>query len=241
MNLKHVVLPRGIPDPPALSRATLRRQLRQELGVADNNILAVAIGRVTREKGIYELIEAVSLAARQEPRITCVVIGALPAYDETAAVEKHLDQIPYVREKVRILPACDPAKVWEYLCAADIFAFPSHNEGMPNSLLEAMAVGLPAIAFAIPPVLEIEAGSGGIVMVPPLDSQQFSKEILRLAASPFERTRIGESGRVQVMERFSVRKNMGEAVRWLETLINKHPQTADRITSEVSTATLDQF
>jgi glycosyltransferase involved in cell wall biosynthesis len=38
-----------------------------------------------------------------------------------------------------------------------MFAFTSHHEGMPNSLLEAMAMGVPAIAFAIPPVVELEA------------------------------------------------------------------------------------
>jgi glycosyltransferase involved in cell wall biosynthesis len=107
------------------------------------------------------------------------------------------------------------------LCAADIFAFPSHEgwEGMPNSLLEAMVMKVPAVAFAIQPILEIESGTGGIVIVPQLDSEQFSKEILRLAASSDERARIGEIGRAQVMERFTVRKNMAEAVERLKEVI----------------------
>ena len=227
---KHMVLPRGIPDPPALSRATLRKQLRQELGVADNDILAVGIGRITREKGIYELIEAISLAAKQDPRITCVVIGALPAFDETTAVEKHLDKNPHVREKVRILPTCDPTKVWEYLCAADIFAFTSHNEGMPNSLLEAMVMGIPSIAFAIPAVKELEANTGGVLTVPPFDSMLFAQEILRLAANPDERTKIGQKGKARVFDRFSVRKNMAVAFERLSQVKTRfHNNTAMNI------------
>ena len=113
-------------------------------------------------------------------------MGSHPAFDETIAVQKYLDKIPAVKERVRLLPACAQDKVWEYLCAADIFAFPStyKGEGMPNSLLEAMVMGLPAVAFAIPPVLEIEAGTRRThVLVPPLRlARLLAEAILRLAA-----------------------------------------------------------
>ena len=63
----------------------------------------------------------------------------MPAFDETNSVQKKLDQTPNLKERVKLLPACSPDQTWEYLCAADIFAFPSQQrfEGMPNSLLEA--------------------------------------------------------------------------------------------------------
>jgi len=91
---------------------------------------------------------------------------------------------------------------------------------MPNSLLEAMAMGIPAVAFAIPPIREIEAGTGGVVMVPFLDTAAFSQEIMKLAASPDERERIAKIGKAQVMNRFSLRNNMAEVVRMLSLLIN---------------------
>jgi teichuronic acid biosynthesis glycosyltransferase TuaC len=218
---RHVVLPRGIPAPPSLVKTEVRNQIRSELGAKENQIIVLSIGRVVRDKGIFELLDALSLAATKDLRIICVSVGSTPDLDETNAVQKKLDQTPCLKERVRFLPSCTPDKVWEYLCAADIFAFPSHEEGMPNSLLEAMAMGVPSIAFAIPPVLEIEAGTGGLVAVPPLDSALFSEAILHLSASPDERARIGERGRAQIMERFMVRKNMAEAVARLVEVMQK--------------------
>ena len=124
-----------------------------------------------------------------------------------------------LRQRIKLLPACDPDKVWEYLCAADIFAFPSHNEGMPNSLLEAMAMGVPSVAFAIPAILELESGTGAVSLVPPLNAALFGQAILRLAASQDERARIGKIGKEQVMERFMVRENMGKACAHLARIV----------------------
>ena len=149
--------------------------------------------------------------------------------DETNIVQKMVDEIPGLTERVRLLPACSPDKVWEYLCGADIFAFPSHKEGIPNSLLEAMAMSVPAIAFAIPPMLEIEAGAGGLVVVTSSDSRLFSQAILRLAASSDERARIGEKGRAQVMDRFMVRKNMAEALQRLAKVVEKQSHQVVRM------------
>jgi teichuronic acid biosynthesis glycosyltransferase TuaC len=214
---KHMVLPRGIPDPPVLPRVKVRRQLRKELGVADDELLILGVGRITREKGIYELIDAISLAAKQNSKIRCFVIGATPAFDETAAVEKHLDQKSHLKRTISILPTCEPTKVWEYLCAADIFVFTSHNEGMPNSLLEAMAMGVPSIAFAIPAVKELEGNTGGLLTVPPFDTNLFAHEILRLAGDPDRRAQIGSKGKSRVLDGFLVRKNMTIAIEKLST------------------------
>jgi glycosyltransferase involved in cell wall biosynthesis len=208
---KHVVLSRGVPVPPPLSKREVRSRVRREWGVTEEQIVVLSVGRITRAKGVFELFDAVSLAAARDPRVVALLIGSRPALDETEAVEARLQQIPGLRDRVRILPGCSPELVWEYLCAADIFAFPSHREGMPNSLLEAMAMEVPSIAFAIPPVDEIDAGTGALVLVPPLDSARFADEIVRLASEPGTRVLIGKAGEAQVRKRFDVTRNMAAA------------------------------
>jgi glycosyltransferase involved in cell wall biosynthesis len=216
---EHIVLPRGIPAPPSLPRTEMRSRIRQAWGITDDQVLILSIGRICRAKGIFELLDAISAVIAKDPKITCVVIGSAPAFDETTAIQKKLAQTPGLTEHVRLLPACSPDKIWEFLCAADVFAFTSHHEGMPNSLLEAMAMGVPAVAFAIPAILEIENGSGGLIAVPPFDVMLFSKAILELAASPDNRIQIGQQGRAQVMDRFMVRKNMTHALERLSRLV----------------------
>jgi len=219
--VKHVVLPRGIPESPSMHRKETRARVRMSLGINEDNVLVLSVGSIRRKKGVFELLEAVSLAVARNPRIYCVLLGSRYGFDETSRVQKILEGTPILKNRVKLLPACMPDEVWEYLCAADIFAFPSHNEGMPNSLLEAMAMGLPSIAFAIPAIEELEAGTGGLVMIRPFDVAHLSEAIVRLSADFRERLRIGERGKVRVTERFMVHKNMAEVVRRLSFIIEQ--------------------
>jgi teichuronic acid biosynthesis glycosyltransferase TuaC len=209
---KHVVLPRGVPEPPVLPRNDTRTRVRKAWGVRDDHILVLNVGRISREKGTFELLEGMLQAVARNSKITGIIVGSVPAFDETEAVEKKLAETPGGRQKVKILPACRPDEVWEYYCAADIFVFTSYHEGMPNSLLEAMVSEVPAVAFAIPAVLEIEAATGAVVLVPPFDTTRLSEAIVRLAASPDERARIGKIGKRRVLDGFMARKSMAIAV-----------------------------
>jgi glycosyltransferase involved in cell wall biosynthesis len=212
---RHLILPRGIPEPPTLGRDKLRKQVRTELKIASDAIVVLNVGRVSQEKGIWDLLEAAAIVGFYDPGIIWVMVGSMPAFDDSAIAQKKLEETAELRDRVRLVTACPPEKIWEYLCAADIFVFTSHNEGMPNSLLEAMAMGVPSVAFAIPPVREIEAGTGVLVLVPTRDTQRLAEGILRLASSPDERSRLGERGKQRVRERFMVKANMAAAIRRL--------------------------
>ena len=72
---RHMVLARGIPDPPSVPRTEVRKRIRAEWGIVDDQVLVLTIGRICRDKGIYELVDAMSVAGARDPRIRCVVIG----------------------------------------------------------------------------------------------------------------------------------------------------------------------
>jgi glycosyltransferase involved in cell wall biosynthesis len=208
----HKVLPHGIVKPPRLAKNDIRTRLLREWGFSQDAVLAMSVGRLTHEKGTFELLESLKVACAQDPRLVCVVVGSLPAFDETHKIENYINHAASLKNRVKIMPACRPDMVWEYLCAADIFLFASHHEGMPNSLLEAMAMGLPAVAFAIPPVQELDGGKNALATVPPFEVGKFAATILGLANNPGERRRMGERARDRVMEDFLVTKNMARAV-----------------------------
>jgi glycosyltransferase involved in cell wall biosynthesis len=168
-------------------------------------------------------LEAVSQLPADDDKIICVFVGSLPAFDDTAAVQKKLADNPALAKKVRLLPACAPNLVWEYLCAADIFAFSSHAEGMPNSLLEAMVMRVPAIAFGIPPVEELNGNANALRTVPPFDSRILSHAIAEMAASPESRIAFAERGHARIMDRFLVKKNMNEAIERIAAIIAGKP------------------
>jgi teichuronic acid biosynthesis glycosyltransferase TuaC len=217
---RHIVLPHGIPEAPVFHRANLRARIRHRLGITEEKVLVLSIGRILREKGAFELLEAISIASSVNPSVTCVIVGSAPEFDESVILQKKLDQRPTLKRHLQILPACAPDEVWHYLCAADVFAFTSYHEGMPNSLLEAMAMGVPAVAFAIPAVTELESGKGSPLLVPPFNSNIFATSLLRLATSASERARISELGRTIVEERYKARTNLGIAISKLRWVIN---------------------
>jgi glycosyltransferase involved in cell wall biosynthesis len=133
-----------------------------------------------------------------------------------------------------LLPACPPDRVWEYLCGADLFVLPTyHPEGMPNSLLEAMAMGIPSIASSIPPILEIDHTGAGLVTVPPRDPARLLRELLRLGDSPSERLRVGQNGRACISGRFDVNQNMARALQILARATKRHGSCRDSPPSAV--------
>src|SRR5262249_23492073 len=151
-------------------------------------------------------------SAASSPALKFVVIGAREGFDESAEVARRLAGIQVLKDRFTLLPACPPSEVWGRLCAADILAFPSHAEGMPNGVLEALAMERPVVAFAIPAVMEIDPRSDAILKVPPLDIGQFADALGHLARSPEERRARGVRGRERVMADFMIGKNAVRAV-----------------------------
>lgn len=217
---KHVVLSHGIPVPTSLPGPVRRDVIRKRWDVAEDAVVVLSVGRITGQKGSYDLLEAAAHALSLNRGMTFLLVGSMPAFDETDMVQKRIASDPRLKDNIKILPPCSPDEIWDVLCGADIFAFASHNEGMPNSLLEAMAAGLPAVAFGIPAVQELDGGTASLIRTEPFDARQFGQEIAALAASPDERRRTGEKGRKRVLEQFHIDKNMAEALVKIEKLVH---------------------
>ncbi len=218
-SFKHVVLAHGIPIPRSFPGPMRRDDIRKSWGVAGDQVVVLCVGRITKQKGVMELLDAASYALSANRSLVFILVGSLPAFDETEIARARIAADAALNGRVRIFPACAPDKIWDVLCGADIFAFPSHNEGMPNSLLEAMAAGLPSVAFAIPAVEELDGGTSSLIKIETFSARQFGREILRLAGSPESRKKTGSMGRRRVTEKFHVTKNMALAVEKIERLV----------------------
>ncbi len=218
---RHVVLPHGIPVPAALPGTDRREDRRRRWGVSAGDVVVLSVGRVTGQKGSFDLLDAAAHALELNPEMTFLFVGSMPAFDESALVQERAASDPRLRDKVKVLPPCSPGEIWEVLSGADIFAFASHNEGMPNSLLEAMAAGLPAVAFGIPAVRELDGGTSSLSIIEPFDTGHFGREIAELAASRDKRRHAGEKGRRRVLREFRIEKNMAEALVMIERLVRE--------------------
>jgi glycosyltransferase involved in cell wall biosynthesis len=216
---RHVVQPRGVREPASLPGDDVRRALRAALGVAEDAVVILYLGRIARDKGVFELVDGFARFAVGATDLALVLVGSRPGHDDSPELERRLRSHAGLGHRIRLLPGCEPGLIWNYFRAADVFAFPSFREGMPNSLLEAMLAGLPAVAFSIPPVREISRFGEALVEVPAYDFAAFGDALLKLAADRARRREIGERAREIVRAHFSVDSAMRVVVSHIERLV----------------------
>lgn len=171
------------PDPGA------RAPVRAELGVDEDAVVAVMTGRLVAEKGYPELFRA---AARTE-NLHLWCIGSRLASDHADPISADIAAArAAMGSRLRLLGyRTDVARL---LAAADLFVLPSHREGMPRSIIEAMACGLAAIATDIRGAREeVMAGETGL-LVPVGDVDALQAALARLAGNGDLRARMGSAG-----------------------------------------------
>lgn len=149
------------------------------------------LGWLEEYKGIFDLINAIRLVKDQIGGLKVHVYGSGKA--EKKAIDlchKYgLDDIVIFRGRA------NKAQRLEALANADIYVLPSHTEGFPNALLEAMASGIPSIATNVGGVPEILLPGETGLLVQPGDAEGLSKAICELYANKELRTRLSENSK----------------------------------------------
>jgi glycosyltransferase involved in cell wall biosynthesis len=162
-----------------------------------DQILVGTIGRLDVQKNQGLLISAMA-ALRHIPRLRCVIVGEGPA---RARLERQIRRLG-LEKSVRL--AGENADAAASLASFDIFALPSLWEGLPNALLEAMAMGLPVVAAHVDGVGEAVTSEKDGLLVPPQDAAALAQGIARLVDDGDLRRRLGEAARARVLEDFSL-------------------------------------
>jgi glycosyltransferase involved in cell wall biosynthesis len=179
-----------------------RQKRRMELRLNSGEILIGAVGRLDKQKGFATLIEAMSRLKKTDLR--CVILGEGP---ERARLEE-LIRKHELEKQVWLYGERPDIVTW--LSAFDINCLPSLWEGLPNTLLEAMALGLPVVASSVDGVPEvIENGKTG-VLVPPAAPAALAKALKDLAGDPDRRASLGAAAHASVMQKFTLTRMMDE-------------------------------
>lgn len=168
-----------------------RLRLRAELGAGPGDVVVLMIGRLVAEKGYPEL-----LAAMESVDAHLWVVGSRLESDHAASVEDAIARIDSnAALSARISFLGYRSDVDDLLRAADIFTLPSHREGMPRSIIEAMMSGLPVVATNIRGSREeVVDGETGF-LVPVRDAAKLADALQRLAKDVDLRSRMGAAGR----------------------------------------------
>jgi glycosyltransferase involved in cell wall biosynthesis len=175
-----------------------RRRLRGELCLDDQRVV-LFLARLEPEKGAATLLDAWPAIKASIPDAVLLIAGD---GSERAALEARASALPSVRF---VGAVHNPVP---YLQAADCYALPSFSEGLPNSLVEALASGLPCVATTIGGSSEVlDHGRLGW-LVPPGDAPALAAAIVdALRLAPAERRTRADAGRAHVQEQYSLETN----------------------------------
>lgn len=195
-----------------------RAAIRAELDIPSTAIAIVVVARLVREKGLLDLAEA-ALSLVTIPGLYFIVVGeALPS--DRTAIEDELDRhavVGALRERWRRLGHRDD--VASVLAAADLFVLPTYREGLPRSIIEAMALALPVIATTIPACRELVHDGDNGLLVPPRDARALADAIRRLALDGAARASMGRRGREIAEAHHDERTVLGRQLEVFERLV----------------------
>lgn len=173
-----------------------RLALRTELTGDATRPIVISVGRLDLPKGFPDLIEAFAIVKRSQPRAALVIAGDGPLCEELESQVKQLQ----LEETVFLLGQRDD--VPHLLKAGDLYISSSHWEGLPVSVLEAMASGLPVLATSVGDMPYLVLPETGI-LVPPHQPGQLAQEILSLLSQPKRLEQMGAAGREHIQKNFS--------------------------------------
>lgn len=193
-----VVIPNGIDlaDVPVVSREEARRSL----GLSAAAHVVTYVGRLARQKRVRDLIWAFELIRVMEDEVIFLIVGDGP---EREGLERFASTLG-ISERVRFLGHRSDATA--LLPASDLFWLASDFEGLSNSIMEAMAAGLPVVVSDIPPNRELVVHDTTGYVVPVGDRAAFAQYARKLLVDRELAARMGQAARERIETEFGVSK-----------------------------------
>jgi glycosyltransferase involved in cell wall biosynthesis len=200
VNAKKVRVIRNGVRLPDIDAPAARARIRQEFLIGEDTRVALAVGRLQVEKGHSLLIEIIPEVISRVPNMVFWLAGIGSLRD---VLENQVDSLG-IRSQVRFLGLRQD--IPDLMAAADLFVLPSRTEGMPGALLEAMGMGMAAVAFNISGVSEVIQHEKTGLLVPAEDGQALAQAIIRVFTDETERETLGVQAKHSIMDGFSLEK-----------------------------------
>jgi len=172
---------------------------KQELKLDKNYKVIGIVGRLVKEKGYLDLFEALKIVVKNHPKILILSVGPKEPH-KIDRFSKDIIKYYGIENNVRFLGQREDIE--EIYPLMDVFVLPSHREGFPRSVIEAMAMKRPIVVTNIRGCREeIQNGKNGLV-IPVKNSDALAKAILLLLENEGKAKNLAESARMKAREEF---------------------------------------
>jgi glycosyltransferase involved in cell wall biosynthesis len=184
-------------------------QVKRDLGISKENFTVITVGFVGWRKGSYDILDAVPLVVQACDSVRFIFVGGEEYPGEIGPFNERV-QNENLGKWVLFTGEVPREKVPGYLACADVFLLPSHREGMPISIIEAMRGGVPIISTLVGAIPEmIENGTSGI-LINPGAPDEIAEAVLSLKRDDSLRRRLAEGSRRAFEEKYEISKGIHE-------------------------------
>ncbi|WP_435011536.1 glycosyltransferase family 4 protein [Tundrisphaera lichenicola] len=206
---KVVDLPNGVPIP----------DRGWEPGTDPTSLRAAYVGRLAPEKGLDALVDAWPIVRAGHPEARLTLVGEGP---ERPGLEARIARLGLMGSVELAGAVADPSEI---LRSSDLFVLPSREEGMSIALLEAMVLGIPSVASAIPGNLALMTDREHGRLAPPDDPAALARMILEHRADP-DALRMAIAARRRVSEHYSISAVARRHLELFRELIDRSPHSS---------------
>ncbi|MEZ4779872.1 MAG: glycosyltransferase family 4 protein [Flavobacteriaceae bacterium] len=191
-----------------------QKDLKKKLQIPEDDFVFIFVGRLVRDKGIIELVDAFTSLYLQN--VSLLLVGP---------TEQELDPLPEktlltIQNSEKIISTGFQLDVRPYFAISDALVFPSYREGFPNVVLQALSMELPAIVSDINGCNEIVAQNFNGLIIPKKNTDLLAKAMLSLFNDPKKYQKLKENTRISIVEKYE-RNFLWEALlKEYQNLIN---------------------
>lgn len=175
----------------------IRLQKRKELGIPDNKIVFIFIGRLNKDKGCYELLSAFDKLIQKSKDAYLLMFGG-----DEEGISKTFNKYRNLKNRENFYYYGITHEMYNMLQVGDVFVLPTHREGFGVSVLEAQALGLPVITSDAYGVVDASVEGVTGLRVPVGDADSLCTAMEKLYCDSELRMRLGTAGRERVLSDF---------------------------------------
>lgn len=191
--------------------------LRRTLGIPRDAKIALTVGRLKEEKGIFDLLESWEQVSQEHEDAHLLLVGPEDWEKPSSSprLQSYLEDLPRVRYLGK------RSDIPSVLAASDLLVHPSHREGFPNAVLEASSMELPILGCNVLGTRDAVVDGKTGLLVPPACPEQLTPALSKLLSSESLRKRLGKAGRTQVLEHFDEDHILEEHVRYIHRVAQR--------------------
>jgi len=192
--------------------------LRKRLGIPPDAPVVGFVGRLTRDKGLPELIEAFDAILAAKPDTHLLLVGWFDAAEDAL----NDDLRSRIKKHPRIHLTGFVADTAPYYRVMDVMVLPTWREGFPNVVLEAAATGIPVVTTLSTGSRDAVVPEVTGLLIPPGYPVAISEAVLQLLRNPERRRRMGEAARAWVLDHYVNGRVLGRTVRYYKSLLDQN-------------------